>query len=381
MKKKILIVSDSLRTGGIQSSLKAFLEHLPTEEFDVELFLFNQEGLKDAKLDKNIKIITGNKFLQIVSCTSSYAKNMGFIPYFIRKLFALLCKIFSSAPMYKFVFLFQKPIKDIDIAIAYSNNVSNRSVYFGYNLFVLKKVIAKQKIAYIHIDYNSIHSNYANQEYHAFNKILASSEFVKSSFLKFNPDLAPNCQVFYPFLLEKTSSQKIKLPEKYFNIVTVGRLDKNKSQIDSIKISEKLLEANLPFRWYLIGDGPERKNIESQLKNSPAKNNIILCGQQDSADYIGQSNLFVSLSKNESYGLAIAEAANLKIPIIALKNPAIFEILPENYYGICKTADEIAEKIIDIYTHKSKYDRIKSQTSLLKIDEKNDKILYNILNK
>ena len=365
MKKKILIVSDSLRIGGIQTSLKNFIKTLPKEKFDITLFLFNEEGLENNLIDSNVKIKLGSKLLRVVSCSSEYAKKKGKLFYIVRKLYALLCKIFTSNVMYNLVFTFEKKLKGYDVVLSYSNNISNKSVYFGYNLFSIKKVEALEKISYIHIDYNKIHSKYIDSEYKKFNQIWLVSKFTKETFLKYNPSLEYKCKVIYNFIdIEKLNNIK-KNPYKNnkFHIVTTGRLDENKSQIDAIEICKKLKNDKLDFDWYLLGDGPDRTKLQKLIKENNLSDNLYLCGNVDNVnEYLAYSNLFVSLSKSESYGLAIVESLLLNCVTISRNIDVISEIIENGKNGIYCELDEMYSYIKKLIINKAFYNKYKKNT-------------------
>ena len=370
--KKILIVSDSLRIGGIQSSLKTFIKMLSTREYDITLFLFNDTD-KALLENSNIKIISGSRILKTISYTASEAKQKGSVTFLIRKALALLCKIFSSNVIYKCIFFFEKRLSGYDIAISYSNNISDRSVYFGYNKFVLEKVDAKFKIGYIHADYDTIHFKVSDREYKKFDQIWFVSNYVKNSFLKYNNECKNKCKVIYNFIDEERLNKIGNNPfeKNIFNIVTIGRLDKNKSQIDAIDISMILKENNLNFKWYLLGEGPERKNIEIEIKKNNLQDNIILLGNvSDISKYLVNSSVFVSLSKSESYGLAIAEALYLNTVTIVKYIPVAKEIITDNGI-ICKDNKEIANQIIKLNKEQDYYNRLKKK-SILHYDEESN---------
>lgn len=363
--KKILIVSDSLRIGGIQTSLKNFIKMLSTKGYDITLFLFNDSD-REILDTSNIKIISGNKILRIISYTSSEAKQKGLFTYVLRKILALLCKVFSSNLVYKCIFIFEKKLSGYDIAISYSNNISDRTVYFGYNKFVLEKVKAKFKIGYIHADYNTIHFKVSDREYQKLNQIWCVSEFVKDSFLRYNKECKDKCKVIYNFIDEEKIGKVEYNPfdKNIFNIVTVGRLDKNKSQIDSISIAKKLKKNGLNFKWYLLGEGPERKNIEEEIKKNCLIDNIVLVGNVDDvSNYVANSDVFVSLSKSESYGLAIAEALYLNVITIVKNMPVAKEIITDNGL-ICNDNKEIANEITKLSNDSNYYNKLKKKSVL-----------------
>ena len=168
--KKIIIVSDSLRVGGIQRSLRTFLDNLNYNEYDITLFLFNDRYPED--LPTSIHLLKSNFFLRTISLTLKEAKSENFLVYFVRIFLAFLCKVLGSEFVYSTIFLFTKNIKYYDIALSYSNNGNNRTVYYGYNKFVLNKVKADRKITYLHVDYEIMRlNNKTNRnEYSKFDK-------------------------------------------------------------------------------------------------------------------------------------------------------------------------------------------------------------------
>lgn len=354
MKKKILIISDSFRTGGIQSSLKTFLKYL-SGDFDIEVFLFNRDGFESAGLNKNIKVIFGSKLLQAVSCTSDYAKKQGLSTYILRKIFAFFCLIFSSHVMYKIIFLFEKKIKNIDTVISYSNNVSDRSVYFGYNLFALQKVEAKQKIAYVHADYSTIHSKYCDKEYEKFDKIWFVSEYTKKEFFNYYQGPKKEYDIIYNFCDFSYKGFQNPYKNKKFHIITVGRLEENKSQIDSIEIAKQLKKRGLDFEWYLVGDGPDKNKITKLITENGLDKNLIVTGyRNDAKNYIKYADVLVSLSKKETFGLTVLEALSLGTIAIYKDLSSIREAVGENGIAL-NTNNAVAEKISALQTDKNLY--------------------------
>ena len=125
-----------------------------------------------------------------------------------------------------------------------------------------------------------------------------------------------------------------------------------------------LKKNNLNFKWYLLGDGPERKNIEIEIKKNNLQDNIILLGNvSDISKYLVNSSVFVSLSKSESYGLAIAEALYLNTVTIVKYIPVAKEIITDNGI-ICKDNKEIANQIIKLNKEQDYYNRLKKKTIL-----------------
>lgn len=360
--KKIIFVCDSLRIGGIQTALVNLINNLNLEKYKIDLFLFNDEN-SEKKIDSRINIISGSKFLKTCSYTLNQAKEKGKICYLIRGFVFLLCKVFGANLVYNCIFLFEKNLKEYDIAISFSNNGSIKSTYFGYNKFVLKKIEAKKKVSWLHVDYETMKMNNKinNREYKLFDCVVAVSNATMKSFLKYIPEMKNKTIVIYNYLDFDTIKRKSLENTKYefdnnlFNIVSVGRLDSNKNQIMQLEIAKKLCDNNIKFKWYLIGDGPERTNLENYIINNKLENCVIMLGYINNCyPYIKKSNLVVSTSLSESYGLSLIEALSLKKIVVTLEYPAVYEIINDNGI-VCQSKDIIYETIKKIIIDKKYY--------------------------
>ncbi|MBI2063716.1 MAG: glycosyltransferase, partial [Candidatus Yanofskybacteria bacterium] len=120
--------------------------------------------------------------------------------------------------------------------------------------------------------------------------------------------------------------------------------------------SEALREGGKPITYnlVLIGDGPERENIESRIKNLELGNKIILAGRiHDAYKYLPAFDIFVLPSVKEGFPWALLEAMSAKLPIIATTvgaNPEIIEnkkngllVPPANPQALAKAIVKLAE--------------------------------------
>lgn len=379
--KKIIIVSDSLRVGGIQRSLRTFLDNLNYNEYDITLFLFNDRYPED--LPTSIHLLKSNFFLRTISLTLKEAKSENLLVYFVRIFLAFLCKVLGSEFVYSTIFLFTKNIKYYDIALSYSNNGNNRTVYYGYNKFVLNKVKADRKITYLHVDYEIMRlNNKTNRnEYSKFDKILTVSEYTKRVFIKCNKDLEKKVEVVYNFLPNNINNN-LKNPYNYngFIIVSVGRLDDNKNPGLQVEIAKELKNRNLQFKWYLIGDGVLRKAMEVMVKRESLNDCVFFLGsKEDAYSYIKYANAYVSTSKSESYGLSIAEALLLNTVVVAKEYPALHEIINTDNGFICEDKEKMIYILTELITIPNLYNDAKKKAILNFDNQKNYKKLKSVL--
>ena len=99
------------------------------------------------------------------------------------------------------------------------------------------------------------------------------------------------------------------------------------------------------MKIYIVGDGPQRYNLQKQIDSEGLTNKFILLGQKENPyPYIKYCDYFCLLSYYEGYGMVLEEAKILNKPII-LTNTAAIEcakgydkaiVLENNFDGIVK---------------------------------------------
>lgn len=149
-----------------------------------------------------------------------------------------------------------------------------------------------------------------------------------------------------------------KSPLKNKNIVTVGRLSKEKGYIDLIDVYS-LVYRNFPdWTLNIIGDGPEKKAIEDKIKKYGLEKNIILHGYQK-RDYINEvlrkSSIYVMSSYTESFGIVLLEAYAFGIPAVSFTSAqGACEIISDNWDGyLVKNRDkeQMAKRICELISN------------------------------
>jgi N-acetyl-alpha-D-glucosaminyl L-malate synthase BshA len=113
------------------------------------------------------------------------------------------------------------------------------------------------------------------------------------------------------------------------------------------KISKKI-----PSKLLLIGDGPERNNLEQLCRSLNLCDEILFLGKQSAVEeLLAVCDLFILPSENESFGLAALEAMACGVPVISSNAGGLPEL---NIYGktgfTCNIGDveDIAEKSLYI---------------------------------
>ena len=78
----------------------------------------------------------------------------------IRGFLAVMCRVFGRPFVIRLISPGQKKLpEEYDVAISYLQNGRLQSLYGGTNEFVLKKITAREKIAFLHCDYCNCGAN------------------------------------------------------------------------------------------------------------------------------------------------------------------------------------------------------------------------------
>jgi len=124
-------------------------------------------------------------------------------------------------------------------------------------------------------------------------------------------------------------------------VLFLARLSEEKRPLRAVEAARKLPDG---FVLLLAGDGPQAESVAKAAYGNPR---VRLLGKRDDVgDVLSASDLSVSLSRTEGFGLSIAEAMLAGVPMVATPvgflehSPELARILP-----VDATATEWAEAI------------------------------------
>ncbi len=114
-------------------------------------------------------------------------------------------------------------------------------------------------------------------------------------------------------------------------IVHTSNFRKVKRVQDVVKIFKKI-RAKLPSKLLLIGDGPERHQIEELCRELDLGEDVRFLGKQELIEEVlSICDLFIMPSETESFGLAALEAMACQVPVITSDAGGIPEL---NLHGV-----------------------------------------------
>lgn len=130
-------------------------------------------------------------------------------------------------------------------------------------------------------------------------------------------------------------------------LMHISNFRKVKRVEDVLYVFEKLRK-KIPTKLILVGDGPERANIERLCRELDTCNDIKLIGKvTDPIQILSVADLFILPSETESFGLAALEAMASKVPVISSNTGGLPEVNLDAYSGYLCTVgdiDDMAEK-------------------------------------
>ncbi|MEY9867463.1 glycosyltransferase involved in cell wall biosynthesis [Peribacillus sp. B2I2] len=118
-------------------------------------------------------------------------------------------------------------------------------------------------------------------------------------------------------------------------ILTIGRLDQNKGYDIALAACKMLKESGINFRWYALGKGILKEEIEEQIRRAGLTKDFILLGvEANPYPFIKDSDIYVQTSRHEGFGLAIAEARMLNIPVVTTSFDAVYNQMVNKKNGL-----------------------------------------------
>ncbi len=149
-------------------------------------------------------------------------------------------------------------------------------------------------------------------------------------------------------------------------ILTVARLVEIKGVRYAIEAIAKLKFAGHRVQYDIIGDGPERSSLETQIKQLGLCDTVHLHGARGSlyvSEAMAQSHIFLLPSINlhgdeEGTPVSLMEAQASGMPVLASRTGGIPEVVREGCSGLLfpeRDTDAIADKMIYLLGHRGQW--------------------------
>jgi len=188
--------------------------------------------------------------------------------------------------------------------------------------------------------------------------VTAVSESLKEDTYKNFPSVKKAIQVIpnficlddYKFEIGKCQ-KKMYAPNGERLLIHVSNFRKVKRVEDVLRVFDKVRKV-IPSKLILIGDGPERGNIEKLCRELDTCSDIRSLGKIVNPEPIlAIADLFLLPSETESFGLAALEAMASKMPVISTNSGGLPEVNINGFSGYMSNVgdvDDMAKNAISI---------------------------------
>lgn len=372
--KKILFIMGCLDNGGGEKSLVNLLNLFDKDNYSIDLLLFKNRGKLINQLPSNVNLIKDCDILNFMY-EDSILKSLSLkhpIYSFVHIFGTFYSKIIAKSGFQKgqirwknfYNKVIPKYNKEYDIAISY---LEGETTYF-----LVDKVSAKKKIAWVHTDYTKINTIISHDSYY-FDKlddIVTISNECKNILIEMFPDLISKIHVL-PNLTDSNAIKKqseIEIPFEMKNnklkILSVGRLVYLKGFDMAIDAAVLLKSKGIDFIWYIIGDGELRDELKKLIDDSGLTDNFILLGLRENPYvYMKNADIIVQSSRYEGKSMVIDEAKILAKPIVVTNYDTVHDQISDNEGLIVDMSSEgISNGVLEMISSKDKYiDFLKSK--------------------
>jgi N-acetyl-alpha-D-glucosaminyl L-malate synthase BshA len=171
-------------------------------------------------------------------------------------------------------------------------------------------------------------------------------------------DIEKEIKVIYNFIdLErfkrnnKDHFRRAIAPDDEYILVHTSNFRKVKRVDDVIRVFHKVHQ-KVPSKLLLVGDGPERHNLEELCRSLGLCDQIRFLGKQDAIEeLLAVADLFIMPSESESFGLAALEAMACEVPVISSNTGGLPEVNihgETGYLADVGDVDAMAKYALDI---------------------------------
>lgn len=332
--KKILFAINTLGRAGAEVALLELIRSIDEKEYEIYLYVVMGQGEVIREIPDYVKVL--NSSFDAISVLSAQGKKQ--MKKNVRKL------MFRNGSIFKnFIYVLDNGLRmifkgkiakdkllwkvlsdggeffdeEFDLAVAYLEG--------GSTYYVRDHVKAKKKVAFVHVDYSMAGYNRRLDKnvYLDYDKIFTVSSEVADSFTKVYEELKSRTEVFNNIINKQYILDKSK--ENYgftddfdgVRLLTVGRLTAQKALQVSVEACNLLKKRGANIRWYVLGEGDQRKKLEKLIRKKKLEKDFILCGAVENPyTYMLNCDIIVHESRYEGKSIAIQEAQILGKPII-----------------------------------------------------------------
>lgn len=379
----ILVSGVRMDMGGTEIAQIAFMNKLLKEGHRVTLLLSQKRGPLMHRVPNEVRILTipmkKSIFLDRMMGRVIDGRPFAFPVKCICKIFKICIGRKRFTP-----FLISKTKTlpgNYDLAVEFHGYGKFPTAYTAVRVKAAKKALLFHDASIHWLEYVDSYLDY-------YDKLYCVSEAVYKRLASMYPEKRGRMEVLHNFIdadeIRKRSKASADISDFTgdFKILTIARLEHQKGIDVAIKAADILKKRGILFKWYVLGDGDEKKKLRKMIHARGLDDCFILLGiRQNPYPYLKACDLFALTSRFEGYPVTLIEARALCAPILATDMPCIREQITDNVNGMLTPLDpkEIAERIIRFREDPSAGSKMREHMSVETIDYSADYIKIDAL--
>lgn len=344
--KKLIIVNNNMHVGGVQKSLCNLLWAIH-DRYEVTLYLFNCRGPYMDHIPADVKVRKCGGLFRFLGVSQSQCAGLDRLK---RGFLVLLCRIFGRRAVLRSLLALERDVEgEYDCAIAFLHNGNWRNFYGGVQDFVLDKVKASRKIAFLHCDYGNCGADHpANNRLIArFDRIAACSDGCRKAFTDVLPQLADRTVTVRNFHCHEqiralAEQEPVAYDKDNKNVVMVSRLSHEKGIQRAITAVARAIGQGIPATLHIVGGGPMKDFLEKTAAEQGIEERVRFYGEQANPyRYMKNADLLLMSSFHEAAPMVIDEALCLDLPVLTVRTTSSEEMVKLRHGGwVCENSTE-----------------------------------------
>lgn len=281
--KKLLIVNNNMKVGGVQKSLCNLLWSLDPTEYHVTLLLFSKVGAYLDELPPTVEVVEETGPFRLFGKSQGEYRGLDAVR---RTYLAVICRFFGRDTAVRMMRKRQPILDHYDCAVSFLNNGPKEVLYGGAQDYVLYCSDADRKVLFLHSDYDRSGSHYPENDRAViqFDTIAACSEGCRRAFVAAMPDQADRCVAVrnchrYDVIRAMAEEGEVAYSQDAFHAVTVARMTPRKGIDRAIRGVATARAAGYPLTLHIVGDGPMRRSLQQLAEELAVTEWVIFHGE------------------------------------------------------------------------------------------------------
>lgn len=166
---------------------------------------------------------------------------------------------------------------------------------------------------------------------------------------------------------------RFSVPANAMLIGNTSALADHKDYFTFVDTAELVLKSHPETHFFIIGDGPERSDIEEYITTKDLNSRIHLTGFLNNIrEVLPELDLFLMTSQTEGLGTSVLDAFACRIPVVATRAGGIPEMVKHEETGMLaaiKGSSTLAQHVLYLLNNPPVRDKITQQAHALLIQE------------